>query len=147
MKACVLTVGFFFRNSSIWLGLTKPLNEMEWMPLNDEPINNTITDLRGQSTNWKDEISSILQNSEGCAKLTPSGMIDVSFNESCSESFPALCSYRKCLTTDGEPCIFPFKHKNVTLEGLETELVYKKCSTVGLFVPWCPTGQSLFLGS
>ena len=120
---------------------------MEWIPLNDETINSTITDLRGQSTNWKDEISSNLQNSEGCAKLTPSGMIDVSFNESCSESFPALCSYRKCLTTDGEPCIFPFKHKNVTLEGLETELIYKKCSTVGLFVPWCPTGQSLFLGS
>ena len=51
------------------------------------------------------------------------------------------CPYRSCVTTDGYPCIFPFKYKNVTLEGLETELTYTKCSTVGLFVPWCPTGN------
>lgn len=51
-------------------------------------------DLRSKSQNIRDEMNSALQNSEACTKLTPSGIVEITYNESCSESFPALCSYK-----------------------------------------------------
>ena len=134
---------FYFSKMPLWLDLVKPWNDDKWISLNENDFkNSTIKDLRSQSQDWKNEMNNDLQNSQGCVKLLPSGIIDISYNESCSEEAPALCSYRSCLTTDGEACIFPFKHKNVTMEGLETEQLYTKCATVDLFVPWCPTGKN-----
>ena len=47
-----------------------------------------------------------------------------------------------CMTTEGKQCLFPFKYRNRTDDGTETELTFYKCSTEDLYRPWCPTSKN-----
>ena len=86
---------FYHRESPVWIGWTKESNNDTWLSLDGKSENSTIIDFRPPFQNIREEMDTALKNSEACVKLTPSGIVDISYNESCSESFPALCSYRQ----------------------------------------------------
>lgn len=68
------------------------------------------------------------------------------------EGFDAFCSafsFRMscftvlaCLAKNGKQCIFPFSYRNVTDEGVQTNITYKSCSSLDIHRPWCPTGTA-----
>ena len=78
-----------------------------------------------------------------CIELLPTGIFKTLYNVPCfKKENHAACHYKKCVTLQGEPCIFPFTYANVSYDGIETEITYTVCSTQDLYKPWCPTGMS-----
>ena len=123
-------------NSSLWLGIHN-LESQEWSYLNGSLVNpSKFEDLTPSP--WYSNFEP--SNATSCVIMVPSGSIEIS-NTECFQKNHALCSFRSCLTTEAEECIFPFKYSNKTADGFETELTYYECSTVDLYQPWCPTGK------
>ena len=123
-------------NESTWIGLHQ-VEGNDWSYLDGTPVEPELFQDLNPSSWFEDTEPS---NATTCAMVLPSGQIEAS-NIGCSLKKPALCSYRTCLTTDGDDCVFPFKYRNKTNDGFETELTYHECSTVDLYKPWCPTGN------
>lgn len=44
-----------------------------------------------------------------------------------------------CRTKRGYNCVFPFTYRNVSLDGTVTDVVYRGCSSLDIYTPWCPT--------
>lgn len=135
----ILVNHFLSRSQPLWVNALVTLNDSSWSFLNGsdfDPL--AIQDLR--LSHWAESYE-IPDNISSCAQLLPSGIIEPLNNGSCLEKKKAACMYRTCLTTQGEECIFPFRYKNITIDGIETDLTYNECSTVHLYKPWCPTGN------
>jgi hypothetical protein len=127
------------RDEPLWIEGARSFDGV-WSRLNGSTLETSlISDLRAPGNSWMPE-DGAPENATGCAKLLSTGLIMTSYNVSCTKEKRALCSYRSCLTIQGEPCIFPFAYKNVSIIGIETELTYTECSSEDLHRPWCPTG-------
>ena len=115
---------------------------LKWSLINGSELGTLIQDLRPTLSTWLPAAENIPGNvTVGCAALYPTGVIKPFYNATCLRDKPAVCQYKSCLTIQGEPCIFPFRYKNVTVDGLETELMYTECSSQNLHRPWCPTSN------
>ena len=116
--------------------------EMKWTLNNGSDIVPLIEDLQRTGANWIPDKENTPENMTiGCAILHPTGVMQTLYNASCIRTKTSICQYKSCLTIQGEPCIFPFRYKNVTIDGLETELIYTECSSQNLHRPWCPTSK------
>ncbi|TRY78007.1 hypothetical protein TCAL_08608, partial [Tigriopus californicus] len=73
----------------------------------------------------------------GCLQLLDNGVI---ISANCNAKVSPICQVKACLTTTGLPCLFPFKYRNISWGGEETEIEYWQCSSLDLHVPWCATG-------
>ena len=126
-------------NAPLWLGLHS-FEGKDWTYLNGSLVDPSVYEAMTPDP-WYSGFEP--SNDTACVLMLPSGQIETS-STSCYQKNKALCSYRSCLTTEGEECIFPFKYSNKTADGIETQWTYYECSTVDLYQSWCPTGKILF---
>jgi len=96
--------------------------------------------------------------SYGCLAMSSSGLLHTAYEDDCQAHRSPVCEYRgegpknvaqnpikpnfsssDCRTERGKTCIFPFTYRNVSVDGTVTDLNYTSCTSLDLYVPWCPT--------
>ena len=107
-----------------------PRNPLDWdlnyyvnMSLNPENVQKVYV-----IGNWQIDFAGF--TSEHCLGLGSNGLIVPQAAEACDVPRKYLCEYQSCYTTDGFPCIFPFKYKGTK---------HTKCISEDVYMPWCPT--------